>query len=199
MDTESRAPAFQPADPPHEGEAPASQPHAPVPNRPTAVPECPISAANCPLSSRFLSHDADPLTPESGEMGRSGTQNANILSPKQTMAIPIVAASPSITAGAKASGVGRSTLNRWMQDPAFRAELERSRQSAAELAYSEIQALSLKSVDALAALLQDPNPNVRVAAVRTSLHHLRKIETDRNIQQRLDVLSNAFDLVREQR
>ena len=127
------------------------------------------------------------------------TENANILSANQAGAIPIVAASASIAAGAKAAGVARSTLNRWIQEPAFRAELERARQSAAELAYSEIQALSLKSVDALAALLEDPNPNVRVAAVRTSLHHLRKIETDRNIQQRPDVLSNTSDLLREQR
>ena len=51
-------------------------------------------------------------------MGHLDTENTGRLSDKQTLAIPIVAVSPSVAAGAKAAGISRSTLNRWLLDPA---------------------------------------------------------------------------------
>ena len=127
------------------------------------------------------------------------TENTDRLTPQQTLAVPIIAVSPSVAAGAKAAGISRTTLHRWMLDPAFRAEVESARKDAAALAYSELQALALKSVAALSSLLEDGDPRVRAHAVRTALNTIRKADIDRDLRQRLDLLSNTIDLLRAQR
>ena len=132
-------------------------------------------------------------------MDHIGAENETSLSRRQSLAIPVIAVSPSISAGARAIGVSRTTLRRWMQEPEFRAELERARQDAVQLAYSEIQALSLKSVSALSALLEDPDSRVRSSAVRTSLLLLRNIEADRDVKKRITLMEDAYDLLHSQR
>ena len=199
MDNQSHHSTPQPDDLPRNGDAPASQPEAPVPQCPIAVPNCPIYRPESSQPSPSPSRTSLPFTLAWDEMGQSGTENKNSLSPKQAAAIPHVAASPSLTAGAKAAGVGRSTLNRWINEPQFRAELERARQDVAELAYSEIQALALKCVSRLSTLLDSPNDHVSASAIRTALRLLRQIDADRNIQNRLDILDNALALIKEQR
>ena len=119
------------------------------------------------------------------------TENTDHLTPQQTLAVPIIAVSPSVAAGAKAAGISRTTLHRWMLDPAFRAEVESARKDTA--------ALALKSVAALSSLLEDGDPRVRAHAVRTALNAIRKADIDRDLRQRLDLLSNTIDLLRAQR
>ena len=64
-------------------------------------------------------------------MQQKATENRKIaLTPKQTLALPYIAATDSLTAGAKAARINRTTLHRWMHDPVFRAELERVRKDA---------------------------------------------------------------------
>ena len=128
-------------------------------------------------------------------MEHPDAENTDRLTPRQTLAVPIVAVSPSIAAGAKAAGISRTTLNRWMLDPAFRAEVESARKDAAALAYSELQALALKSVAALSSLLEHDNPKIRAQAVRTALNTIRKAEIDRELRRRVEVLGNALDLL----
>ncbi len=198
MDTNTRPPDPQPEDLPREAEAPASQPQAPTQERPNSMTNYRNSPPIDRLSPESPSHSSDPLTPESDEMGRFEKANAGALTRKQTLALPIVAASSSLAAGAKAARIARSTLNRWLQDPDFRAELERARQDAAELAFSEVQALALKSVSTLSALLEDPDSRVRASAVRTSLNLVRQIEADRKLQNRLNAMEDVFDLLRSQ-
>ncbi len=131
-------------------------------------------------------------------MVHSYTENTDRLTPKQTLAVPIVAVSPSIAAGAKAAGISRNTLNRWMLDPAFRTEVESARKDAAALAYSELQALALKSVAALSSLLENSDPKIKAIAVRTALNTIRKAEIDRELRRRVEILGNAIDLLKAQ-
>ena len=128
------------------------------------------------------------------------TENTQELTSKQTLAVSHAAASPTTTtAGARDAGVSRATLNRWMEEPNFRAELERTRREAVSLAYAELQGLALRSVSALATLLEDPDSRVRASAVRTSFYLLRKIEADHDLRRRLDTLDTTLDLLKDQR
>ena len=51
-------------------------------------------------------------------MAQDGT-----LSTKQQAAIAALLSSPSITEAAEASGIGRSTMHRWLEDPEFKQAL----------------------------------------------------------------------------
>lgn len=89
-----------------------------------------------------------------------------------------------------------TTLKRWRQDPVFRDELRRLREDAASLAHTELNGLALKSMAALASLLEDSNPRVRAQAVRIALDTgVRVGETARNTR-RLNQLQKALTLLK---
>lgn len=121
------------------------------------------------------------------------------LTPRQTAALPYIAAEPNLARGAQAAQVGRRTLMRWMNDPAFRAELERIRENIADLAYTELEGLTLKSVMRLDQLLDDPDPNVRYRALKTALSLSLNVREQRDLRQQIEMLENAQVLMRQQR
>jgi hypothetical protein len=85
-----------------------------------------------------------------------------------------------------------------MKDPVFRNELERARRDAVELAHAELQGLALKSVTALAGLLEHPDPRIRSVAVRTALHHAARVSETREVQQRVELLDRAVTLLKNE-
>ena len=121
------------------------------------------------------------------------------LTPRQTAALPYIAAEPNLVRGAQAAQVGRRTLMRWMHDPAFRAELERIRENIADLAYTELEGLTLKSVMRLDQLLDDPDPNVRHRALKTALSLSLNVRDQRDLRQQLEAVENAQAMMRQQR
>ncbi len=89
-----------------------------------------------------------------------------------------------------------STLRRWQQDPVFRDELRRVREEAASLAFAELNGLALKSMSALAELIEDDNPRIRTQAIRIALDMCsRHGETARN-SRRLNQLQKALTLLK---
>ena len=121
------------------------------------------------------------------------------LTPRQTLALPYIAATASLSAGARAARIHRSTLHQWMTDPHFRAELERMRKDAESLARVELQGLVLKSISTLAELLEDPDPKVRAAAVRVALSNALKIGENREIRNQLEMIEATQVMMRQQR
>ena len=121
------------------------------------------------------------------------------LSPRQMVALPYVASEPSVSEGARAAGIARMTLIRCMRDPAFREELERIRRNISELAYSELEGLTLKSVIRLQQLLDDPDPNVRHRAIKTALSTSLTFRDQKEVQNRIDLIESAQTLMRQQR
>ncbi len=121
------------------------------------------------------------------------------LTPRQTLALPYIAATASLSAGARAARIHRSTLQQWMTDPDFRAELERLRKDAESLARVELQGLVLKSISTLAELLEDPDPKVRATAVRAALSNALKVGENRELRQQLEMIETTQVMMRQQR
>ena len=59
-------------------------------------------------------------------------EKSNLTFPRQA-ALPIIAASPTISQAARTSGIGESTLRRWLKDDHFLDEMTRLRQESANL------------------------------------------------------------------
>ncbi len=85
---------------------------------------------------------------------------------RQLLALPFIAAASTNVEAAQAAAISVATLRRWRQNPRFKDELRRIREDAAKLAHAELDGLALKSVSALANLMDDPNPRVRAQAIR---------------------------------
>ncbi|MCY4449756.1 MAG: hypothetical protein OXE02_13035 [Chloroflexi bacterium] len=126
-------------------------------------------------------------------------RNSESLSPRQLVALPYVASEATVSEGARAAGIARMTLTRWQRDPAFREELERMRRNISELAYSNLEGLTLKSVIRLQQLLDDPDPNVRHRAIKTALSLSLSIRDNRELRRQMETLERALTLIRQQR
>ena len=121
------------------------------------------------------------------------------LSPRQTAALPYVASEPTLTRGAQAAQITRRTLTRWMNEPAFREELERIRNNIADFAYSELETLALKAAYRIAQLMDSDDPNVAHRASKTALAMSISVRDQRETRRRMETLENAIALVRQQR
>lgn len=115
------------------------------------------------------------------------------------LAIPYIVSAPSISEAARAARIGCTTLIRWMRDSNFRAEIEQARRAVADLAFAEINGLALKSVIALADLLEDPDPRIRNVAVRTALQNSFKLKEVAEVKNRLDIMDFALSMLKSQR
>lgn len=126
-------------------------------------------------------------------------RNSESLTQRQLVALPYVASEATVSEGARAAGIARMTLTRWQRDPAFREELERMRRNISELAYSNLEGLTLKSVIRLQQLLDDPDPNVRHRAIKTALSLSLSIRDNRELRRQMETLESALTLMRQQR
>ncbi len=124
---------------------------------------------------------------------------ARELTDRQLLALPFIAASSTQTEAAEAAEISRATLARWRQNPRFKDELRRIREDAAKLAHAELDGLALKSVSALANLMDDPNPRVRAQAIRTALDISLKVQEQTRIRRNLRQLENAFNHLKNQK
>ncbi len=75
---------------------------------------------------------------------------------------------PGLTGAAKAAGVGKATLWRWMQQPAFREAYRKARREAVEHARPKLQQASGESVEALREVMNDQNAPHASRASRAS-------------------------------
>ena len=121
------------------------------------------------------------------------------LSPRQAAALPYVASEPTLTRGAHAAQITRRTLTRWMNEPAFRAELERIRNNIADFAFSQLEGLALKGAVRIEQLMDSDNPNVAHRASKTALSMSMSVRDQRETRRRMDTLENAITLIRQQR
>ena len=125
--------------------------------------------------------------------------NETGLTPRQKMALPIIAASPTLTEAARRASVNARTLKRWLEDEEFRSELERLHEESAELARSEIQGLMLRSVKVISDSLKDPSPTIRLNAARAAMALAVKLGDNRKLSQELEVLEDALPIWAAQR
>ncbi len=72
------------------------------------------------------------------------------------------------------------------------------RDEAASLAMTKLQGLMLKSVFVLNEALDDPDQGLRLRAARTTLNAALRSEENRELRRRLDVLDDAFSLLKHQ-
>ena len=128
-------------------------------------------------------------------MARKGPEIKNPSpSPRQQSALPILAAAPSIAQAARLSKVGRRTLHRWLQDPDFRGQLAQLQRESAGLAKGCLQSLAFQAVVCLGDLLESPNPEIRLRAVRAILSYSTKFGEIQELHDQVQTLEAALPL-----
>ena len=113
------------------------------------------------------------------------------LTARQLSALPYLAAFPNANQAARAAGVGKTTLYRWLEEDNFREELTRLREEAAQFARQELKGLQLRAVDVIRDALNHSNVEVRLRAARYSMSYSTKVDLAEKLKQDIDHLEIA--------
>ena len=140
----------------------------------------------------------DPNSANGSEWGEmSGNERViekSSLTFRQRSALPIIAASPTIAQAARTSGIGESTLRRWLEEDSFRDELTRLRQESASLARQELQGLMLRSVSVLAEAMNNSDVTVQLRAARYALSFAVQIGEAEKLRSDIQALEEVLPL-----
>ena len=122
----------------------------------------------------------------------AGNTPAAALTIRQQAALPLIACSPTITQAARASGIGESTLHRWLSDPVFRSHLLHLRQESAQLARQELQSLLPLCASVFADAMQSPDLALRLRAARYALSYIIRISEVEQLNEDIRNLEQAM-------
>ena len=126
-------------------------------------------------------------------LGHDETQKGTAcLTPRQLVALPIIANAPNLRQAARDANIARSTLYRWLDTPAFRDELEHLGSQVAALARANYKIGTLRSFHTLDDLMEHPNPWVRHSASRTMSNIGFRITEGDELRQQMRDLENLF-------
>ena len=110
------------------------------------------------------------------------------LDPKQEQAVFLLAAGKTITATASEIEVARGTIYHWLREPGVKAEIGRLRNEIATAYRDGFLALGGKTVKMLDALLEDPDPRIRLGAVKVWMDGLKfLVHTPMEFEEPMDV------------
>lgn len=127
-------------------------------------------------------------------MTQNETEKTTSLTDRQLAALPHIAASSTLSQAARSASTSRATLYRWLQDERFRQALDSLRSEAADFARAELQGLMLKGILVLSQAMDDSSPDIRLRAARATLYLALKVKDIKDIQQRLELIDEAFAL-----
>lgn len=94
-------------------------------------------------------------------------------------------------AAAKKAGVTVRTVQRWLAEPEFVARVSEARHTFFDTAFGKLAASAGDAADALAALLADPSPGIRLRACQTVLQAVPSWREHMELAERLAALEAA--------
>jgi phage terminase small subunit len=120
-------------------------------------------------------------------------QPEKTLTDKQKHLLTILVETPNITDAAKRAGIGRSTAQRWLREPCFKAELASLRRTSTEEAMNSVHSYTAKAVDRLALLMDSSNEWLQRRVCMDILNRSLKIREVEGLEERIRALEEAFD------
>ena len=158
-------------------------PDKPRKSRPVQLNPRPQSSGPITCSGQEQDPLGKPVSVEKrSDVSVTGGENDNSdLTFRQQAALPVIAFSPSIAQAARDSGIGESTLRRWLADPAFSQHLDRMRLDTAQLARQEILGLMPQCASVFADAMRAPDPALRLRAARYALSFIIRVSEVENL------------------
>ncbi len=126
-------------------------------------------------------------------MQQDATNSEKDLSERQELTIPHLVSAKSVSETAHLTGVNRSTIYRWMDDPVFRAEYDRQRDAVANFARAGMRTLLLKALTVQAERFDSDDPRERARVAREIIDHDAKTAANRENQKLINHLRQLID------
>jgi hypothetical protein len=115
------------------------------------------------------------------------------LTRKQREAIPFLIGARSIEEGRKRAGVGKRTIHRWIRQPAFQNELEKSRDRFIDEALERLKGAVTQAVNVLAETMNGTDATLRVRASGMVLDYFFRVKEIQEFETRLKRIEEALE------
>jgi hypothetical protein len=122
-------------------------------------------------------------------------RTSGVLSRSQLKAVEALISYDTVADAAKACGLARDTVYRYLKDPLFDHELKKAKRTMVDRAILSLQRSCRHAATALAAICRDEEapPSARVAAAREILSQTMKAIEIEGIEERLQALEQRFN------
>jgi hypothetical protein len=119
----------------------------------------------------------------------------NVLTPKQKKGLAAILTQPTLTAAAQAAGVAGKTMDRWLKQPAFMAELKTKQAAVIDRASGRLIQELGKAIDTLANLAENAeSESVRRQAAGELIDKCFAIRERTELEARLSELEKAVKI-----
>jgi hypothetical protein len=114
------------------------------------------------------------------------------LSARQRRSIPFILASPTITEGVSKAGITTKTFYQWLEQPAFKAELDHKRNEAAKLAFDTLTQNLTKAVENLVALLDHSDDRLKRLACKDVIEYILDHKANESMVRRIEAIEQRL-------
>ena len=156
-----------------------------------------ISKKTKPSRTHALSLQGKADSPTQPEMAEiSGTErNIEIIGLKyrQQSVIPTLVVSPTLVQASRETGVPESTLRRWLNEPAFRREVDRIRKESFDLACKQAQFMMPMALSVLIKCMESEDLTVGLRAARSTISLANELSNTDSIRAELHELTDAVN------
>jgi len=116
----------------------------------------------------------------------------NELSARQLRAIPFIITSPTIIEGVGKAGISTKTFYKWLEQPEFKAELDRQREEAAKTAFNTLTQALTKAVENLVKLLDHPDDRLKRWACKDVIEYVLEHKAIDDLVKRIDAIEQQL-------
>jgi molecular chaperone DnaK (HSP70) len=116
----------------------------------------------------------------------------NELTTRQSRTIPFIVTSPTIIEGVTKAGITTKTYYQWLEQPEFKAELDRQREEVAQNALDTLTQSLAKAVENLVKLLDNTDNRLRRLACKDVIEYILKHREIEDLDKRLTAIEQRL-------
>ena len=115
----------------------------------------------------------------------SKAKDKSALTERQLKAIPHLVSCPTYTEGCKKARINKTTLYKWLKEPAFKEELDRQRDGVAAEAFGVLSQGLTKAVETLVSLLDNKDNRLKRLAAKDVIDFIIRHKENEDLDNRL--------------
>jgi molecular chaperone DnaK (HSP70) len=114
------------------------------------------------------------------------------LSARQRRTIPFIITSPTIVEGLEKAKLSRKQFYKWLEQPEFKAELDRQREEAAKMAFDTLTQSLTKAVENLVKLLDHADDRLKRLACKDVIEYILKHREIEDLVNRIEAIEQRL-------
>jgi hypothetical protein len=114
------------------------------------------------------------------------------LSARQRRTIPFIITSPTIVEGLEKAKLSRKTFYQWLEQPEFKAELDRQRDEAAKTAFETLTQSLTKAVENLVKLLDHADDRLKRLACKDVIEYIIRHKEFEDLEKRIEAIEHQL-------